>query len=142
MAMFKDADELKEVLGGFFRELVERRKNDDPEISGPFDKLNATKLTVVFDLRKPELKITIDCTESPIRIGFDESVKADATFIVDADAGHKFWLGKINLAKAIATKEIVALGPVPKLLRLLPTVKKFYPVYENYLKRQGREDLV
>jgi len=141
MTMFKDADELKITLGGFFDELVERRKKDDPEISKPFDSLNGTKMVVLFDLRDPDLKITIDCTANPIKITYNDNKKADARFIVDADVGHNFWLGKLNLAKAIVKKDVVVLGPVPKLLRLLPTVKKFYPIYGKYLDNLDRADL-
>jgi hypothetical protein len=137
MPMFKDPDELEKVLGGFFLDLVERRKSDDPAISEPFDILNNTKLVVIFDLRGPELKIFIDCTIRPIEVTFNDKKRADATLIVDADIGHKFWLGKVNLAKALVKKDVVALGPVPKLLKLLPTVKKFYPIYARYLEDNG-----
>jgi hypothetical protein len=137
MAMFNDTEELEKILGGFFNDLVERRRNGDPGISQPFDVLNDTGLVVVFDLRNPGLKIFIDCTERPIAITFNDRKKADATFIVDADTGHNFWLGKVNLARALVKKDVVALGPVPKLLKLLPTVKKFYPVYAKYLEDNG-----
>ena len=142
MSMFKDSEEVEKILGGFFIDLVERRKNDDQEISAPFDVLNDTKLVALFDLRSPDLKIFIDCTYRPISITFNDSKKADATFIVDADVGHDFWLGKVNLAKALVKKDVVALGPVPKLLKLLPTVRKFYPIYARYLEDNGWGNLV
>ncbi len=142
MTMFNDADELEKILGGFFLDLVERRNNDDPEISGPFDVLNKTGLIVLFDLRNPDLKIFIDCSRKPIEISFNDNKRADATFLVDADVGHNFWLGKVNLAKALVKKDVVALGPVPKLLKLIPTVKKFYPIYESWLRKNGWDNMV
>jgi len=142
MPLFKDADEAKKILGGFFIDLVERRKKDDPAISKPFDVLNGTKLTVVFDLRDPDLKSFIDCAAKPIEITFDDNKKPDATFIVDADIGHNFWIGRVNLAKALVKKDVVALGPVPKLLKILPTVRKFHPIYAKNLEDNGWDHLI
>lgn len=137
MANFKDREELKTILGGFFLELVGRQEQGDPGVAHPLQVLNDTRLVVIFDLRDPDLRIFIDCTVRPICVTFDDAKKGDATFILDADKGHEFWLGKVNLAKALVKKDVVALGPVPKLLKLLPTVKKFYPIYAQYLRDHG-----
>jgi hypothetical protein len=59
-----------------------------------------------------------------------------------ADTAHAFWHGKVNLISALARKEIVAQGPIPKILKLLPAVEPLYQVYPVLLKEKGYGDLV
>ena len=72
----------------------------------------------------------------------DDSIAPTATFTLTADVAHKFWHGKVNLAKALTTKAIVARGPIPKILKLLPVIEPMYKRYPQYLKDKGRTDLV
>jgi hypothetical protein len=72
----------------------------------------------------------------------DVSVNPTATFTLSADTGHKFWHGQVNLAKALTTKAIVARGPLPKILKLLPVIVPLYERYPQYLRQIGRADLV
>jgi hypothetical protein len=59
-----------------------------------------------------------------------------------ADTGNKFWLGKVNLSVAMARGTVRAKGPVPKLLKLIPTAKELFPEYQKMLTENGRDDLV
>jgi hypothetical protein len=54
-----------------------------------------------------------------------------------ADTAHKFWFGKVNLTIALTRKEIVAKGPIPKVLKLLPAIKPAYTMYPKYLDENG-----
>ena len=69
-------------------------------------------------------------------------LKPDIAMSMKADVAHAFWHGKVNLAKAMTTKKIIAKGPIPKILKLLPAIKSLYAAYPEYLKEIGRADLV
>jgi 2-oxoisovalerate dehydrogenase E1 component len=58
------------------------------------------------------------------------------------DASHLFWLGKLNVPRAIATRQVVARGSVPKALALLPAVKPVFDLYEQALQELGYADLI
>jgi hypothetical protein len=59
-----------------------------------------------------------------------------------ADVAHAFWHGKVNLVSALAKKDIVATGPIPKILKLLPAVQPLYKVYPALLKEKGYGNLI
>jgi hypothetical protein len=59
-----------------------------------------------------------------------------------ADVAHAFWHGKVNLLSALAKKDIVAQGPIPKILKLLPTVEPLYKQYPLLLKEKGYGSMV
>ena len=59
-----------------------------------------------------------------------------------ADLAHKFWFGKVNLLTALTTRKIVAKGPIPKILKLLPTIQPLYKMYPELLRKWGKDELV
>ena len=59
-----------------------------------------------------------------------------------ADIAHQFWHGKINLMTALARRQMIAKGPIPKILKLLPAVEPMYEMYPRLLREMGRADLV
>jgi hypothetical protein len=59
-----------------------------------------------------------------------------------ADTAHLFWLGKVNITRALARGQVQAKGPVAKVLRLVPLVKPVFPRYQRMLEEAGREDLL
>jgi hypothetical protein len=71
----------------------------------------------------PELKPTIEMSMS-------------------ADIAHQFWLGKVNLVAALTRRQIIAKGPISKILKLLPLVTPLYEIYPQILRGLGRDDLV
>lgn len=135
MQTFKNSEELKEVLGGFFGEL-----SADPVIR---QKLLESKLIIKFKYKLPSLSITADCSNSDVVITFDDETKKPIVEMdMNADIAHRFWLGKVNLVVALGRRQMVARGPIPKILKLLPVVKPAYKMYPLYLKKIGRENLV
>ena len=42
-----------------------------------------------------------------------------------------------NLVIALARREMVAKGPIPKILKLLPVIKPAYELYPKYLSEKG-----
>lgn len=135
MAYFENSEKLQEILGGFFRILL-----DDPSV-GP--KLQASNMIIKFVYADPSLSITIDCTQNPTQLLFnDSSVKAEVEMSMKADVAHRFWFGKVNLLAAITRREMVAKGPIPKVLKLLPVIKPAYDLYPKYLEEKGLSNLL
>ena len=142
MSYFKDSQECDQILGGFFRKMSEGVAGKDPVLVVIQSKLAEMGLIVKFIWREPVLSLTLDFTKEPFGVyANDETINPTATFTLTADNGHKFWHGQINLAKALTTKTIVARGPIPKILKLLPVIEPMYKRYPMYLKDIGRADL-
>jgi hypothetical protein len=59
-----------------------------------------------------------------------------------ADVAHAFWHGKVNLISALSKKDIIATGPIPKILKLLPAVQPLYKVYPDLLREKGYHAMV
>ena len=143
MPYFKDSNECDEILGGFFRRMSEAVANRDKVIVEIQNKLAEMNLIVKFVWRDPVLTVTLDFTKDPFAVYInDDDVTPTATFTLTADVAHKFWHGQVNLAKALTTKTIVARGPIPKILKLLPVLKPLYTRYPLHLKEIGRAELV
>jgi putative sterol carrier protein len=130
MGFFKDAGELKKVLGSFFEELVKME-----EIKRPLLK---AAMVIKFEYEDPSLSITIDSRGEDVKFYYDSSEPSpDVWMKMSADVAHKFWLGDINLPMAIARRQIVAKGEIPKILKLLPIVKPAYKLYPEHIKKIG-----
>lgn len=127
--MFKSADELKSVLGGFFQLLC-----NDPTV-GP--KLLASKLIVRFNYREPDALITIDLSGPRAAITFDDVTKQPIVEMsMKGDIAHHYWLGEVSLPIALARRQMIAKGPIPKILKLLPAIQGAYKLYPEYLRTQ------
>jgi hypothetical protein len=72
----------------------------------------------------------------------DTTLHPEVVLQLDADMAHRFWLGELNPAVALAKGEIRTRGPVSKVLGLVPLVKPGYTRYRTQLEAAGREDLL
>jgi hypothetical protein len=130
MPVFESSEKFNEVLGGFFRLL-----GNTPVIA---DKLLESKLIIRFNYTDPDLVLVIDCSGEKIDV---RSGDLDTKVIVDmkmsSDIAHKFWFGKVNLTMALTRRQMIAKGPVPKILKLLPAIKPSYAMYPQYLMENG-----
>lgn len=130
MAVFQNAEQLKEILGTFFETLAA-----DEKIKAS---LLAAHLVIRFVYRDPDASVTIVATGDPIQILRDDTNhKPDVEMTMKADIAHQFWLGKVNLPIALTRRQIVAKGPIPKILKLLPVIKPAYALYPSFLKSRG-----
>jgi hypothetical protein len=130
MGMFKTAEKLEEVLGGFFRLMA-----DTPVIA---DKLLKSKLIIRFSYADPDLVVVVDCSGDKIDVRpHDTETKAIVEMSMSSDIAHRFWFGMVNLTKALTRKEMIAKGPIPKVLKLLPAIKPSYAMYPQYLEANG-----
>jgi hypothetical protein len=132
MGMFESKEKFEEVLGGFFKLMA-----DTPKIA---DKLLASKLIIRFIYSDPDLVIVVDCSGDKIDVRpNDKDTKAIVEMSMSADIAHRFWFGKVNLTSALTRKEMIAKGPIPKVLKLLPAVQPSYAMYPQYLDSHGYE---
>ena len=141
MAVFKSSEQFYATVG----DLMDRAKKD-PKI-GP--KIAKSKLVLQFRYTDPEAMTTINAKGKPTQpdafvdvIHGECDLKPDVVMTMKADVAHAFWHGKVNLMAALSKKDIVAKGPIPKILKLLPVINPLYKIYPQLLKEKGYGDLV
>lgn len=130
MALFETPEKFEQVITGFFGML-----GDVPEIA---DKLLASKLVIRFIYSEPDVVVVVDCSGDQIEVRpGDSETKAEVEMSMKADLAHQFWFGKVNLTRALARRDMIAKGPIPKILKLLPAIKPSYALYPQYLDDNG-----
>jgi hypothetical protein len=141
MGVFRNSKHLYECVG----ELMDRAKQD-PGV-GP--KIAKSGIVIQFRYTDPEAVTTINAKDKPTQPGAFVDVihgpcnlKPDVVMAMKADVSHAFWHGKVNLVEALAKKQIVATGPIPKILKLLPAVQPLYKQYPALLKEKGYADMI
>ena len=141
MGVFQDAEQFYGTVG----ELMNRARKD-PKV-GP--KIAKSGIIIQFKYSDPEAMTTIDAKGKPtqpdgyVDIYHGEcSLKPDVVMTMKADIAHAFWHGKINLVGAMAKKDIVAKGPIPKIIKLLPAVEPLYKEYPALLREKGYDSMV
>jgi len=122
----------------FYDAIVElfNRLMSEPAIK---EKALASQLLVDFKYSDPAGEVWIDCRGDDVKVvpGAGDGGEADATLVMTTDTAHKFWLGKLNLIKALTSGEIESSGSVPKLLKLLPVIKPAFKIYPEILTEMG-----
>lgn len=126
MTVYRDAAQAKEVLGEFWGELLE-----SPEVGA---KLKETGMTAMFKITDPNLVMYID--QDGIKWN-DETrgMTPVVTFAMSGDTIHAFWLKKLNVAKALATRQVRAKGPIPQVMKLMPLVGPASRIYTKYCEK-------
>lgn len=141
MSVFRDSQHFYETVG----ELMDRAKKD-PQI-GP--KIAAAGIIIQFRYTDPEAVTTVNAKDKPQQpAAFCDvfhgpcDLKPDVILTMKADVSHAFWHGKVNLLGAIAKRDIVVQGPLPKILKLLPAVEPLYKQYPALLREKGYAHMI
>lgn len=142
MTVFKDYPDLYQC----FSVLYDRAKCD----ARIAPKIRDSHLVIQFRYDDPLAIVTINAAAPPtqpeaffdVLWGEPAGLKADVEMSMKADIAHQFWHGKVNLMTALARRQIIAKGPIPKILKLLPAVEPMYEMYPRLLREIGRTDLV
>jgi putative sterol carrier protein len=136
MALFRDAQDVYDTIGRLFAEI-----SADEELAAQFRQANTI---LRYEYSDPEAQITIRMQRGePGDVDFGESdMEPEVTMTMAAETAHRFWLGQVNVAQALARGEIKAQGPVAKILKLVPLTKPLFPRYKALLEEQGRTDLI
>jgi hypothetical protein len=142
MPVFNSYDELYTCLGKLYN-----TAKSDARIA---PKIRDSNLVIQFRYDDPKAIATINAASPPTQPGAffdvlwgdDIGLKPDIEMSMKADIAHQFWHGKINLMAALARRQMIAKGPIPKILKLLPAVEPMYEMYPRILRELGRDDLV
>jgi SCP-2 sterol transfer family protein len=137
MPYFKDAEDVYANLGLFMRQLVV-----DPEMAPA---LRRADTTFQLRMRQPDCTLTVrpagEEHEAQVDLG-DTTLQPDVVLQLDADTAHRFWLGQVNAAVALARGDIRARGSLASILKIVPLVKPGFPRYRTQLEAAGRADLL
>lgn len=134
MGVFRDEAEVYEYLGRIFEIAAEK--------DGLADKLSASAMVLRIQYSDPDAVVTVDMPGRSVEVGSGASASPTVELHMSADTGNRFWLGKVNLAMAMTKGTVRAKGPVPKLIKLIPTAKEMFPEYRRMLVDRGRTDLL
>ena len=126
MAVYKDLAAVKELFVELWTELIEKTE------FGP--KMRKGNLSILYEVKDPDFFMYVDGHGT--KFG-DEAKNQDAVikFYLSGDIAHKFWLKKLNVSKALVTRQIRSRGPVPKVMKLLPLIKPGYEMYRKYCEK-------
>ena len=142
MAAFKNEQEIYDLIGDFFEEI----KDSKPvkEMMQTLEPDEGYDAYCQFIYSNPDGKITFQKGENtPVEVICGEAdARAELTFTQSADIGHQFWLGQLNLQETLARQQIVAEGPLAKVLKAMPQIEQIHPMYREYLKKAGKEELL
>ena len=132
MPVFESAENLYHCLGGFF-ELMSNHPHTQKL-------LQKTELTVRFVFTDPEASITLVARsgEQSVHCG-DCHELPDVQLSMSGDVAHRFWMGEINVMNAILTRQIVADGPLSKIMELKPLVKTATTIYRTYVESKNND---
>jgi hypothetical protein len=142
MPNFKTTEELQTVAIAF-ADKVTRDAQSAPALVD-------IGLCLKWRIKEPELEFAIDLAKKPDQgdqyftyyIG-DPERTPEVIFTMKGDAFHSFWLGKLSLPKALATRAVVIVKGNPvKILKLLPKIKGLYALYREALRETGHADLM
>lgn len=134
MAIFASTQEMQDALG-----TVLERGQDTDTARG----LVRAGLTVAFVYTDPEVRLVMDGKSAPEgqTIGYffgPDAPEPDVTFSLNADVGHRFWAGNLNVPQALARGQIRASGSIAGALKLLPLMPPLYALYREVLTERGR----
>jgi alcohol dehydrogenase len=129
--IFKDEAGLYDVLGQYFLKV-----QADPKLFAP---LKNSGLKIRFNYASPEGSIALDgsAEDKSKQIMTGDAARAfvpEVEFTLNADIAHYFWHGQVNLMQALARKEVIPKGNLPRAMRLLPLLEPLYELYPQYLR--------
>jgi len=87
----------------------------------------------------PDCTMLMDATVDPpvVTMNPDPGTATEITLAMAADDGHAFWLGRLNMALALAKGKVKVTGPISKIMKLLPAMRPAFPKYQAFLDEHG-----
>lgn len=134
--VYPDTESLHEILGGFFKTIT---------MTPEGQLIHRVGGSILFEFHRPSGRILWVPSPEPdtwpafeVRVGDDIGpVTPLLTFIQDGDLAHRFWLGEVDLAEALARQQLRAIGPLSRAMKLLPHLDPVYDRYRAYAAEQG-----
>jgi len=131
--IFKDEAAVYDLLGGYFLKV-----QADPKLFAP---LKNSALKIRFNYLSPDASIALDGStdDKAKQILQGDAARAfdpEVEFTLSADMSHYFWHGQVNLMQALARKDVIPKGKVPRAMSLLPLLEPLYELYPQYLRER------
>ena len=127
MPVFKDTEQMYEMLGDLWNHII-----SDTEVG---KKMEEYEISYKFVITQPDGYLWV--SHEKVLTGDEANQDAVITMELSGDTVHDFWLRKIKLPVALATKKIKSKGPIPKVLKMLPFLKTVHEEYPEYCKKHG-----
>lgn len=132
MPVFPDTDSLYRTMGQFFETLTTA---DEGQL------IHRVGGGLMFVYHRPEGRILWTPCPPPgsspaFHVAYGDEVTSQTallTFEQDADTAHRFWLGELDLAQALARQQLRAFGPLSRAMKLLPHLDTVYPRYAAFV---------
>lgn len=125
MAMYRDTEHMYQVLGNLWQYVIR-----ETEFGA---KLEEYEITYKFVIKDPDGYVFV--SHDKVVTGSDANRDAVITMELSGETVHNFWLKKVNLPVALATRKIKSKGPIPKVLKILPYLKPVYELYPSYCEK-------
>ena len=108
------------------------------------DRLAGTHLIVRFRFSDFHTDLYLDAKGPRMRFYWDpeEAADPDVDMILTSATSHAFWMQRLNVPLAIASRKIIAKGSVQKALKLLPVLKPAFVLYPIVLSEMGKAGLL
>jgi putative sterol carrier protein len=130
MPVFKDTEQMYEVLGELFNQLLENK----PVAQKFYD----DDINIKYEITEPDGEIwLLHGDDWPEVVVGEADAEADITMWLKGDDCHNFWLQKLKLPIALAKRKIKAKGPMSKILGMLPMLKPAYEAYPEICEKYG-----
>jgi hypothetical protein len=124
-----------EQLYACTRELFGRVRTQTPEAA---HKLEEFGLSVRFNCQGPAAVIVIDGGTRPANYSFGlNGVRPDLDIDLSADTLHSILMGDLSLTKALASRALVARGPVMKIVVLADLFRQCQTLYPSIASEHG-----
>ena len=128
MPVFEKPDQLYGCIGGLLNKM-----GADPVVLA---ELQSLKLKVKFTFHDPESSIFLTVENGAHSIYYGETnQKPDIQLAMSGDIAHYFWMGEVNVMQAITKQQIVASGPLGRIMKLVPLIKASIKLYPQHYKR-------
>jgi len=126
MAVFKNRETMEMLFGEIWDHLI---RETDIGL-----KMKKAGINILFRFTDPDMVMYIDEKGAL----FGETAEAQQPVIMESlsgDTAHRFWLNKIDMARALASDQIKAKGSAVKMLQLLPLLKQVKDIYPVYCRK-------
>lgn len=135
MSVFTTTEEAEHFLGRPWELLGE-----DPVV-GP--KIGSLEKVLGAEYEDPRASLRIYCTGGTVRVerGVTDQ-PGDVILSMAADTGHRFWQGAVNIPMALSKQEVKVDGKMSDVMLVLPYLGAGYDMYKQFLKDEGREELI
>ncbi|MBS3757909.1 MAG: hypothetical protein KGY61_04545 [Desulfobacterales bacterium] len=127
MSVFQDTQQMYDFLEDLWKFIVFEK--------GLGDKMRDYGVSYKFVINDPDGYLYVD--PDNVLTGKEANREAVITMELSGDSVHNFWLKKLTLPVALATKKIKAKGPIPKVLKMLPALKPVYEAYPEFCKKHN-----